>query len=177
MKNLKLTLKASPIIAAAVIGLCCLTQWGAKFFFGIDLPEQNQLHIVRECVGWNSRFANILFMVLVFAPISEEIIFRLFLFKLPMKLFRASRTLGWMLIALIGSAIFSAAHYPDWQAIITSHKMAWMPLSNAFLALFVFGFLQCWLYRKTTWLWSPMLNHFIFNLLNLILLFTLPSAA
>lgn len=175
MKKLKLTLVASPIIAAAVIGLCCLTQWGAKVFFGIDLPVQNQLLVVRQSAGWNLQFLQILFLVLVFAPVFEEILFRLLLFKLPVKLLRLKKPALITLLAVIGSAVFSAAHYPDWNAIKATGAWTWMPLSNAFLALFAFGLAQCYLYRKTSWLWSPMLNHFIFNLINLILLFLFPE--
>ena len=48
--------------------------------------------------------------------------------------------------------------------------------NNAFIALFFFGMAQCWLYRKTDRLWAPMLNHALFNLTNLVLLFILPEA-
>ena len=64
----------------------------------------------------------------------------------------------------MSSALFSAAHYiaqpfPD----------------AAFLALFFFGLAQCWLYRKTDRIWCAMLNHFLFNLTNLVLLFVVPE--
>ena len=36
---------------------------------------------------------------------------------------------------------------------------------------------QCWLYKKTGRLWCPVLNHALFNLTNLILLFILPEPA
>ena len=45
----------------------------------------------------------------------------------------------------------------------------------AFLALFFFGLAQCWLYAKTDRIWCPMLNHFLFNLTNLILLIVIPA--
>lgn len=176
MKNLRFTFFASPFIAVAVIGLCYLTQWGAKAFFGIDLPLQNQLLVVKQNAGLNLNFLILVCQILLLAPILEEILFRLILFKLPVKLFRVRKAAIVVLLAAVGSAIFSAAHYPDWLAISRTGEMTWMPLSNAFLALFAFGLAQCWLYRKTTWLWSPMLNHFIFNLINLILLFVLPDA-
>ena len=47
MNRLKFTLKAWPVIAAATIGLCFLTQGVAKLC-GIDLPDQEQLTTVRN---------------------------------------------------------------------------------------------------------------------------------
>ena len=70
--------------------------------------------------------------------------------------------------AAAASAAFSAAHYVE---------APWP--DNAFFALFFFGLAQCWLYRHTrAWygIWSPILNHFLFNLTNLILLFTIPES-
>ena len=69
-------------------------------------------------------------------------------------------------LAIGSSILFSAAHYiaqpfPD----------------SAFLALFFFGLAQCWLYKKTNRLWCAILNHGLFNLTNLVLLFILPEAA
>ena len=82
------------------------------------------------------------------------------------------RTFGGRLVAKAGaiapmvasSALFSSAHYiaqpfPD----------------SAFVALFFFGLAQCWLYRKTGRIWCAMLNHFLFNLTNLVLLLLLPE--
>ena len=64
------------------------------------------------------------------------------------------------LVALVASALFSAAHY----------VLAPWP-DNAFFALFFFGFAQCWLYQKTERLWCVVLNHALFNLTNLVLMF------
>ena len=52
--------------------------------------------------------------------------------------------------------------------------MSWP--NNAFVALFFFGMAQCWLYNKTGKLWTALLNHALFNLTNLILIFILPAA-
>ena len=66
--------------------------------------------------------------------------------------------------ALVSSLAFSAAHY------------IFQPFPDAaFVALFFFGLAQCWLYCKTDRIWCPMLNHFLFNLTNLVLLFVLPQ--
>ena len=52
---LHLTLKAWPVIAAATIGLCYLTQTVAKWF-GIELPDQANIEIVKRYAGWNRTF-------------------------------------------------------------------------------------------------------------------------
>ena len=174
--RLKFTLKAWPVIAAATIGLCYLTQCVAKLF-GIDLPDQQNVDLVRQWLThafdsaknfWTCAF--LLAQVLVLLPAVEETVFRWLMFMLPARRFgRANggspRTgpLACLLVAG-SSALFSAAHYitqpfPD----------------SAFLALFLFGVAQCWLYAKTGRIWCPMLNHFLFNLTNLVLLFVIPQ--
>ncbi len=65
---------------------------------------------------------------------------------------------------MFSAAAFSAAHYI---------QMPWP--NNAFIALFFFGLAQCWLYRKTDYLWCPALNHALFNTANLVLMFIVPS--
>ena len=183
--NLRLTLKAWPVITAVTIGLCYLTQVVAKVVFGVDLPEQEQLQVVRQMAGWNWPFVKLVLGVLIVAPVFEETLFRLLLFKLPAKAFGFVGRRGLCrtflalvaLLSVVSSAIFSTAHYPNWTAIASEHRMVWLPLSNAFLALWFFGLAQCWLYWRTTWLWSPILNHLLFNLTNLVLLFLVPAQA
>ena len=170
--TLRLTLKAWPVIATATIGLCYLTQAVAKWF-GIELPDQANIELVRRYAGWNRTFLFLCAQVLVLMPALEELIFRYLLFKLPMRL-TAHRQWGSGVLAaftkitpwaIFSSLLFSAAHYlfqpfPD----------------SAFLALFFFGLAQCWLYKKTAHLWCAILNHGLFNLTNLVLLFVLPEA-
>ena len=171
-EKLKFTLKAWPVIAAATIGLCYLTQVVASLI-GIDLPDQANLELVRKYIGWNRTFALLCVQVLVLVPVLEEFVFRWLLFRLPMQL--ARRLLGGqgtgdarrgmaVLVPLFSSALFSAAHYiaQPWP-------------DAAFIALFFFGLAQCWLYAKTERIWCPMLNHALFNLTNLVLLFFLPQ--
>ena len=173
MGHLKFTLKAWPVIALATIGLCYLTQLVAKSF-GIELPDQANIELVKRYLGWNKTFILLCVQVLVLMPAVEELIFRSLIFKLPAKwagkrewrsgiLSALTKTAPW---AIISSILFSAAHYifqpfPD----------------SAFLALFFFGLSQCWLYKKTAHLWCAILNHGLFNLTNLVLLFILPEAA
>ena len=160
----KTVLKAWPAIAGATIGLCFLTQTVAKLF-GVDLPDQQNVEVVRRWLlrafdspGAFGTCAFLLAQVLVILPAVEELLFRGLLFRLP------RLVVPQVAAAAVSSALFSAAHYiaqpfPD----------------AAFVALFFFGLAQCWLYAKTDRIWCPMLNHFLFNLTNLVLMFVLPQ--
>ena len=166
--KLKFTFRAWPVIAAATIGLCFLTQGVAKLF-GIDLPEQHQIEMVRWWIihAFDSfrhflTCALLLAQVLVLLPAIEEFVFRWLLFMLPVR--KIEKRTARVPILMLSSVLFSAAHYiaqpfPD----------------AAFIALFFFGIAQCWLYRKTDRIWCPMLNHALFNLTNTVLLFVIPS--
>ena len=229
--RLRLTLKAWPVIALATIGLCYLTQTVAKGF-GIELPDQANIEIVKRYAGWNKTFILLCAQILVLMPAIEEFYFRQFLYKgpqevlgrrnllraliptvailllaacIPLRLFGpetyehvlsklpnrlwfyywlgvsllscgeycirvflgrlVAKTSVWS-IAVSSSVLFSAAHYlaQPWP-------------DAAFIALFFFGLAQCWLYKKTGHLWCAILNHALFNLTNLVLLFILPEAA
>ena len=175
MSSLKLTLKSWPLIALLTIGLCYLTQTVAKWF-GIELPDQANIEIVKRYAGWNRTFILLCVQVIVLMPAIEELIFRYLLFKLPEKKLAKFRRFTdspdsliakpsiTRFVAVCSSILFSAAHY------ITQ---PWP--DAAFLALFFFGLAQCWLYKKTGHLWCAMLNHALFNLTNLVLLFILPE--
>ena len=179
--KLKFTLKAWPVIASATIGLCFLTQGVAKLF-GIDLPDQEQMTMVRNYLlhAFDSTqhfkvVVSLLFQVLLLAPAFEEVLFRWIGWRLPVKFLSRGKSAAVWAFAVASSAVFSAAHYIDYIALVKSGGFQWLPLSNAFLALFFFGIAQCWLYRKTDRIWCPMLNHCLFNLTNLVLMFVVPD--
>jgi len=170
MPNLKLTLKAWPVIAGATIGLCFLTQTVAKLF-GIELPDQENIEIVRQCFTHaldSARHFSVaalhVVQVILVMPVLEELLFRGLIFKFPCKN-RPDNLTFVRVWAVVSAALFSAAHYI---------KQPWP--DSAFLALFFFGLAQCWLYRKTNRIWCAMLNHALFNLTNLILLFVIPQS-
>lgn len=162
MRNLKLTLKAWPVIAFATIGLCFLTDMAAKLC-GIKLPPQPSLEAMLNSKGW-TLCAN-LSLVLVAAPVLEELIFRGLIYRLPRWLLPKADVF-W---AVLSSVLFTSAHYIQ------------MPFpDNAFIALMFFGMAQCWLYRQAGgWrgIWCPMLNHLLFNATNLVLLLIFPEAS
>ena len=169
MRNLKFTLKAWPVIAAATIGLCYLTQTVAKWF-GIELPDQANIELVKRYAGWNRTFVLLCAQVIILMPAIEELIFRKGLYSALGRLVGRSddpmtnRNIM-KFMAVLSAILFSAAHYlaQPWP-------------DAAFIALFFFGLAQCWLYKKTARLWCAMLNHGLFNLTNLVLLFILPEA-
>ena len=161
MKALKTTMRAWPPIFLIAVTLSYLTQQVAKLF-GIDLPDQAQVEFVRQYAGWNLTFAFIVVQVVLLLPAIEEIVFRWLIWMLPTRLARLGRYS--LPLAVLSSCVFTAVHYiaqpfPD----------------SAFIALFFFGLAQCWLYRRTGRLWCAILNHMLFNLTNLVLLFVLPG--
>lgn len=159
MKNLKFTLKAWPVIAIATIGLCFLTEVIASAL-GIKLPPQPSLDAMLNSRGWI--LVKNLALVLVAAPIIEELIFRGLLYRLPSKFLPK----GHAVFAVLAAVLFTSAHYIQ------------MPFpDNALVALTFFGIAQCWLYKRTGAIWCPMLNHLLFNLTNLALLVIFPEAA
>ena len=192
MNRLTFTLKAWPVVAFATIGLCFLTKTVAGWL-GIDLPDQQNVEIVKRCL--ESAFASarhfgvaalLVSQVVIMLPIAEELVFRGLLFRLPTRLLARRitardarhetggsgetgaphsiiRLFDYSIISL-SAFLFSAAHYV---------QQPWP--DSAFLALFFFGAAQCWLYRKTGRLWCAMLNHALFNLTNLALLFVVPE--
>ena len=178
MKALVFTLKAWPVVALATIGLCFLTQTVAGWI-GVELPDQQNVAIVKSCL--ENAFASpkhfgiaafLVFQVVALMPTIEELLFRGLLFKVACRIagripsvHSAIRLLDYSLIAL-SSALFSAAHYV---------QQPWP--DSAFLALFFFGVTQCWIYRRTNRIWCAMLNHGLFNLTNLVLLFVVPEAS
>ena len=163
--NLKTTLKAWPVVTALTVGLCYLTQLVAGWI-GIELPDQANLDLVRRHIGWNKIFILLCAQVLLIMPAIEEFLFRWLAFMMPARI-ASKRPWGKSaadILCILSSVLFSAAHYlfQPWP-------------DAAFIALFFFGLAQCWLYRKTDRIWCPMLNHFLFNLTNLVLLAVLPQ--
>ena len=170
MTKLKFTLRLWPVIALATIGLCYLTQTVADWF-GVELSEQQNVELVRwyfsHAFDSGRHFASLLFVVaqiVILAPAIEECLFR-FVSRLAWR-----RLALWIALCTVLSAAFSFVHYPDYPQLVKTHVLVLKPFDNAFLALFFFGFAQCWLYRKTGRLWCVILNHALFNLTNLALL-------
>ena len=156
-ERLKFTLKAWVVITVTTLALSWLTEAFFKYILGVELPEQGQVEIVRKLIearAWKAIGLN-LGLVLVAAPVVEEIIFR-WVTRLGWRW-----PVAWGMISSVMATMFTAAHYymsgthfPD----------------NAFVALFAFGLMQAWLYKHTKWLWCSMLTHALFNTTNIVLL-------
>lgn len=158
MQHLKTTLLAWPIITVAAMLISFLTKELAAEFFNITLKSQESVHFfLKMMVGWNAQFLKFLALVVVTAPLAEEIIFRYLFWKLP----APSKP---FLAAIPSSILFVTAHY---------FQNPWP--DNAFIALFFFGMAQCWLYKRTNHLWCPILSHALFNLTNLAFLLCIPE--
>ena len=162
-EKIKLTFKAWPIITAIVVAACFFTSQ-IGFLLNCDLSSQQNIQIVKAVLprafsNWSCflQAAQLVLSILLILPAVEEVAFRWFLWKLP----QPKRI---YVQAVISAALFSAAHYivqpfPD----------------NAFVALFLFGIAQCWIYSKTNSLSCCILNHSLFNLTNLLLVFIVPE--
>lgn len=168
--RIRTALKWWPVITVITIALCYITQEIAGFF-GVDLQQQQNVDIVRDTFVHafdslrNFGVAALNFaLVVAILPFFEEVIFRFLLFRLPTRGFMKSPSIVFYSSFFFSSALFSAAHYlqqpfPD----------------NAFFALFFFGLAQCWLYLRTERLYCPVLNHSLFNITNLVLMFLIPQ--
>lgn len=175
--RLKFTLKAWPAVFLIAVTLSFGTQGVAKLF-GIDLPDQAQVELVKRYAGWNLTFAFIVAQVVIIVPVFEEVLFRFLLWKVPLAVagkWRGAAAVPRIVLAAIVSVVFSFAHYVDYAKVASTHALAFTGWNSAFLALFFVGVAQCWIYRRTGALWCAMLNHMLFNVTNLVLLFILPE--
>lgn len=160
MSKLKFTIRAWLVITPITFVICLLTQNIANLF-GITLPDQANLKIVRAMAGWSLNFAFLVTQIIVIMPVVEELIFRL-----PLRFANKLPQAAQIAIPIISAVLFTAAHY------ITQ------PFPDAaFIALLFFGLAQNYLYKKTQAILYPILNHSLFNLTNLTLLLIVPEAA
>jgi membrane protease YdiL (CAAX protease family) len=160
MKKIAFAIKAWPVITLATLFICFATQSVAKLF-GIELPDQANLALVKNAAGFNLRFLFLVLQIVVLLPTIEELIFRL-----PLRLFRKAPKATNVAAVAVLSALFSAAHY------------IFQPFPDAaFIALFFFGAASSWLYLKSGTILTSIVNHALFNLTNLVLLFVIPSQA
>lgn len=175
-KNFLFLLKVWPVVFLTLAVLSFLTEKVASLL-GYTLAGQEALEAVYHVLvdgSWSER-GKVLFLVLILAPISEELIFRFVGWRFPQIL------LKWIhakvfhvalagLLALVSSAAFMCVHYIQVTRHFNSFWVTTKPLDNAFIALFFFGLAQCLIYFKTKNILFPILHHFLFNLTNLIFL-------
>ena len=177
---LKTTFKAWPVVFLSTIAICWVTENAARHLFGIELPSQSSIDIVKGAKGW--ALVQLVASVVLLAPLLEELVFRFLLFKLPQKCGELLLPkliyfliLFPILVAVLSSSLFSFVHYIDIPRLLKAHTLVLTGWNNAFLALFFFGMAQCWLYWKTKWLLAPVINHALFNATNLAIILLFPG--
>jgi membrane protease YdiL (CAAX protease family) len=118
------------------------------------LPTDHQ-DLVEQVLGMgpSPMLFLIAFLAVILAPISEELLFRAFIYR-SLKLY-ANPTIS----ALVTSLLFAGMHFN----------------LHSFLPLFILGFWLCRTYEKSGNIWVPIILHALFNgntLLTLVLLGT-----
>ena len=119
--------------------------------FGWELPPQDILVWLRDG-DWALR-ALIIVFASVSAPVTEELIFRRFLFRALL------RRLPFAASAFVSAVLFSAIH----------RNLAVFP------PIVFLGFMLAWLYWRTGRIVAPMACHLAFNALNIVLVCLFPE--
>lgn len=122
---------------------------------GLDLPRQDLILILTSPqTGVGARVAITLF-ALFEAPLLEEAIFRRFVFRNLMRI----GAVGPAAAAVVSGAIFALVHFN----VVT------------FLPLWLLGAALAVIYHRTGRIAVPMTIHFLFNLVNILLLLIFPD--
>ena len=157
---MKLALKWFLPITLVAMGLAWCSEQTARLL-GFDPPPQDLVKIFTEQkVDWEVK-AKFAVFALVIAPVLEEVIFRMGLFNfcrwVGRKLKRETEGKFPLVAALVSGAVFAAVHL---------HAATFVPLW--FLGVAFAG-----LYWKSGTIFSSMLCHFLFNLINFTLCLTI----
>ena len=168
---MKLAVKWFAPITLVAMGLAwCCEQ--VALLLGFEPPPQDLVKIFTDpAVAWQIK-AKYAAIAVLLAPVLEELVFRLGLFKLCCWCERKMRGTGNSIngdgakegfpiaSAIASGAVFAAVHFH----------------AATFLPLWFLGVAFAWLYWKSAAIASSMLCHFLFNLVNLILCLTIASA-
>jgi membrane protease YdiL (CAAX protease family) len=159
----RLALKWFIPVALTAMGLAWISEQVA-LLLGFEPPPQDLVRIfTNPKIAWTMK-AKLALYAVVAAPVIEELIFRMGLFNffnwLGKKFCKQSATAAAdrfpVVPALVSGAIFAAVHLH----------------AATFLPLWFLGVAFAWLYWKSGTVCSPMLCHFLFNLVNLLLCLT-----
>ena len=164
MQAIKLALKWFVPITLTAMGLAWVSEQVAVLF-GFELPDPQPLVqlFTNPNVSWKIKAGYAAWAVIA-APIYEEIIFRMGLFKFlcwVRRKYDARRGRDVSLVrrefpvaaALVSGAVFAAVHL---------HAATFVPL-------WFLGVAFEWLYWRSGTIFSPMLCHFLFNVVNMCL--------
>ena len=154
-----LALKWFVPITLTAMGLAWLSEQVA-LLLGFEPPPQDLVKLFTDPnVAWQIK-AKYAAIAVLLAPVLEEIFFRMGLFRLCLRCLRSEKSRSWnggrsfpVVSALVSGAVFAAAHFH----------------AATFLPLWFLGVAFAWLYWKSGTLFSSMLCHFLFNLVNLVL--------
>jgi membrane protease YdiL (CAAX protease family) len=112
----------------------------------IEFPVQDIVNKLK-----NEHFENkilIIISVLFVAPLTEEVVFRKFLYR------SIKKSLGPGISAIVSSLLFSLVHFS----------------TSSFIVLFLLGLFFCYYYEKYKTICAPVWIHFNFNLFSTILI-------
>lgn len=169
---MKLALKWFVPITLTAMGLAWLSEQVA-LLLGFEPPPQDLVKLFTDPnTAWQIK-AKYAVIAVVIAPVVEEFIFR-------MGLFRFCRWSGRKFIRkAAGGAVSASEKFPLVAALVSGAVFAAVHLHAAtFLPLWFLGVAFAWLYWKSGTVFSPMLCHFLFNLVNLTLCLVIgPEAA
>ena len=157
-----LALKWFAPITLTAMGLAWISEQVA-LLLGFEPPPQDLVKLfTNPNVAWQIK-AKYAAIAVLLAPVIEELIFRMGLFRFCLwcgRRIKKEEAEAWngsltfpLVSALISGAVFAAVHFH----------------AATFLPLWFLGVAFAWLYWKSGTVFSSMLCHFLFNLVNLVL--------
>ena len=162
---MKLALKWFVPITLVAMGLAWCSEQVA-LLLGFEPPPQDLVKLfTNPNVAWSVK-AKYAVIAVLGAPVLEELIFRKGLFRLCIWCGRKVKG---------GSADGEAdASFPVVSALVSGALFAAVHFHAAtFLPLWFLGAAFAWLYWRSSTVFSPMLCHFLFNLINFVLCVTI----
>ena len=144
------------VAAAGAVAMVIVSNGSASLieYLAHSQHQQDVVEIFKSLHDRGAIVAFVLFAV-VFAPIAEEILFRVFFFNLGM------RFGGFWAGAIVSGALFGMAHGDVFAAL---------PLAMG-------GAILCYVYYRTRNAWASMISHGIFNGLSIAVLILAPNLA
>lgn len=167
---MKLALKWFVPITLTAMGLAWISEQVA-LLLGFESPPQDLVKLFTDPnVAWQIK-AKYAAIAVLLAPVLEELIFRMGLFRFCLwcvRRFKKEEVEIWngpsafpVISALMSGAVFAAVHF---------HAATFAPL-------WFLGVAFAWLYWKSGTVFSSMLCHFLFNLVNLVLCLVIGSGS
>lgn len=154
-KAVRLALLAAVPVSLVAIGLNVLGAHAIEWCTGVRPADQDLVKCFVDPHGSVAFRALLVFAVLFQAPLLEEPLFRGIIFR------GFARSLPLAAALALSGFIFALVHVN----------------AASFLALWYLGVAFAWIYARTGTILAPMTMHFVFNGVNLVLLFLFPGLA